>query len=252
MSTPWIIIPTYQEADNLPPLIAAVREAAPVEATILVVDDNSPDGTGAIADDLAARHPDVRVLHRAGKGGLAGAYVAGFHAALDAGASHAIEMDADFSHDPADLPRLLAAAASGIDLVLGSRYVDGGGTPGWTRRRRWLSAGGGVYARAVLGLPFRDLTGGFRCFSASALRAIDIDTLTASGYAFQIETIFRAARAGCSVREIPIVFRERRHGTSKMSAAIAAEALWRVPAMRASMVASDRRRPAPHRSAMAS
>jgi dolichol-phosphate mannosyltransferase len=245
MGAPWIIIPTYDEAENLPPLIAAVRDAAtPAGATILVVDDDSPDGTGMLADGLARRHRDVRVLHRAGKGGLASAYVAGFHAALDAGASHAIEMDADFSHDPADIPRLLAEAATGTDLVLGSRYVDGGGTPGWARGRRWLSAAGGAYARAVLGLPYRDLTGGFRCFSASALRAIDIDTLTASGYAFQIETTFRAVRAGCSVREIPIVFRERRHGTSKMSAAIAAEALWRVPTMRAAALAGAGR-PAP-------
>jgi dolichol-phosphate mannosyltransferase len=248
---PWIIVPTYEEAENLAPLVAAVRAAVP-GAAILVVDDDSPDGTGAIADDLARLDPALRVLNRPGKGGLAGAYVAGFHAALDAGASHAVEMDADFSHDPADLPRLLAEAARGTDVVLGSRYVDGGGTPGWTRRRRWLSSAGGAYAQAVLGLPYADLTGGFKCFSASALRAIDLDTLTAKGYAFQVETTFRAVRAGCSVSEIPIVFSERRHGASKMSAGIAAEALWRLPAIRAAALRKDRSGAVPRRSAMAS
>jgi dolichol-phosphate mannosyltransferase len=237
MTAVWTVIPTYREAENIEPLVTAVRDALArvrpaVDWTVLVVDDDSPDGTGLIADDLARRHPDVRVLHRAGKGGLASAYAEGFDLAMEAGADHVVEMDADFSHDPADLGRLLAAAAAGFDVVLGSRYVDGGATPGWDRRRRWLSAGGGAYARAVLGLPQRDLTGGYKCLSAAAVRAIDPGSLTAKGYAFQVEATYRAVRAGCSVAEVPIVFHDRRHGTSKMSAGIAAEALWRLPLIR--------------------
>lgn len=244
MSAPWIVVPTYEEAENLPTLVAGVRRAAP-QATVLVVDDSSPDGTGEIADALAARDAAVRVLHRPRKDGLASAYVAGFRAALDAGATHAVEMDADLSHHPADLPRLLTAAQHGADVVLGSRYVDGGGTVGWTRGRRWLSRGGSAYARWVLGLPFRDLTGGFKCLSASALRAIDLDTITARGYAFQVETTFRAARAGCTIVEIPIVFRERERGASKMSPAVVAEAVWRVPAIRLWAHGRERRHAGP-------
>jgi dolichol-phosphate mannosyltransferase len=230
MTRAWIVIPTYNEAENLPALIAAVR--AEIAASILVVDDNSPDGTGRIADALAAAHPDVHVLHRTAKAGLAAAYVAGFQRALAEGADYVLEMDADFSHDPADLPRLLAAARAGADVVLGSRYVAGGGVDGWSLDRRILSRAGGLYARLVLGSPVRDLTGGFKCFHAGALRKIGLDALAADGFAFQVETTFLAARAGLQIEELPIVFRERRAGRSKMSPAIAAEALWRIPALR--------------------
>ena len=172
------------------------------------------------------------MLHREEKAGLAAAYVAGFQRALAEGADYVLEMDADFSHDPADLPRLLAAAEAGADVVLGSRYVAGGGVDGWSLDRQILSRAGGAYARAVLGSPVRDLTGGFKCFRADALRAIGLDSLEAEGYAFQIETTFLASRAGLRIEEIPIVFHERRAGASKMSPAIAAEALWRVPGLR--------------------
>jgi dolichol-phosphate mannosyltransferase len=233
----WIVIPTYNEAENLPSLVAAVRAelavaGSGVDCSILVVDDNSPDGTGHIADALAAAHRDVHVLHRPEKAGLAGAYVAGFRLALAAGADYVLEMDADFSHDPADLPRLLAAARKGADVVLGSRYVPGGRVHGWSRDRRLLSRAGGLYARAVLGSSIRDLTGGFKCFRAQSLRAIDFDSFSADGYAFQVETTYRAARAGLRIEELPIVFSERRAGRSKMSLAIAAEAILRIPGMR--------------------
>jgi dolichol-phosphate mannosyltransferase len=230
MTLAWVVIPTYNEAENLPALIAAVR--AEITASILVVDDNSPDGTGRIADALAAAHPDVHVLHRPGKAGLAAAYVAGFQRALSEGAEYVLEMDADFSHDPADLPRLLEAARAGADVVLGSRYVEGGGVDGWSLDRQILSRAGGLYARLVLASPIRDLTGGFKCFRAGALRQIRLDALAADGFAFQVETTFLAARAGLRIEELPIVFRERRAGRSKMSPAIAAEAIWRIPAMR--------------------
>jgi dolichol-phosphate mannosyltransferase len=230
MTQAWIVIPTYNEAENLPALVAAVR--AEIAASILVVDDNSPDGTGRIADELAADHPDVHVLHRPGKAGLAAAYVAGFQHALAEGADYVLEMDADFSHDPADLPRLLEAARTGADVVLGSRYVPGGGVDGWSLDRQILSRAGGLYARFVLGSSIRDLTGGFKCFRAGALRAIGLDALAADGFAFQVETTFRAARAGLRIEELPIVFRERQAGRSKMSLAIAAEAIWRIPVMR--------------------
>jgi dolichol-phosphate mannosyltransferase len=240
MTQAWIVIPTYNEAENLPALVAAVR--AEIAASILVVDDNSPDGTGRIADELAAAHRYVHVLHRDAKAGLAAAYVAGFQRALAEGADYVLEMDADFSHDPADLPRLLAAAEAGADVVLGSRYVPGGGIEGWSLDRQILSRGGGFYARVVLGSSVRDLTGGFKCFRASALGAIGLESLAADGYVFQIETTFLAARAGLQIEEIPIVFHERRAGASKMSPAIAAEALWRVPGMR---LAARRRKNAP-------
>ena len=237
MTRAWIVIPTYNEAENLAPLIAAVRAAmaagAPdVASAILVVDDNSPDGTGRIADQLAARHAGVHVLHRPGKSGLAGAYVAGFRRALAAGADYVLEMDADFSHDPADLPRLLDAARAGSDVVLGSRYVAGGGVEGWSLDRQLLSRAGGLYARAVLGSSIRDLTGGFKCFRSDSLHAISLDALTADGYAFQVETTYRAEREGLRIEELPIVFRERQAGRSKMSPAIALEAIRRIPAMR--------------------
>jgi dolichol-phosphate mannosyltransferase len=245
MTRAWIVIPTYNEAENLPSLVAAVRTATAavgpgMDCSILIVDDNSPDGTGRIADGLAAADGAVRVLHRPQKAGLAGAYIAGFRLALGAGADYVVEMDADFSHDPADVPRLLAAAQAGADVVLGSRYVPGAGVDGWPWARRLLSRAGGLYARAVLGSSVRDVTGGFKCFRAQALRAIDFDTFAAGGYAFQVETTYRAARAGLRIEEVPIVFSERRAGSSKMSLAIAAEAVLRIPAMR---LAADRAAP---------
>ena len=234
MSGPaWVIIPTYDEAENLAPLVAAVRAAlAGEDFRILVVDDGSPDGTGLVAERLAAEDPRVGVLHRPRKAGLAQAYVAGFSHALAAGAGHVLEMDADFSHDPADVPRLLAHARAGADLVLGSRYVDGGGVRNWGLRRRILSRGGCLYARAMLRVPVRDLTGGFKCFSAECLRAIDFASARSEGYAFQVELTNRALRRGCRVVEVPIVFHERREGSSKMSGRIAVEAAWRVPLLR--------------------
>jgi dolichol-phosphate mannosyltransferase len=237
MIAAWVVIPTYEERENLEEVVARTRAALahcepPVGGTVLVVDDASPDGTGELADALAREHADVRVLHRTRKGGLGGAYLAGFAEALAGGADLVIEMDADLSHDPADLPRLIAAARDGADLVLGSRYVPGGGVEGWSLHRRLLSRAGGRYAAAVLGLPVADLTGGFKCFRASALRALDRDEVQSRGYAFQVELTFRAVRAGLEVAEVPIVFREREHGRSKMSPAIAFEALWKVPGLR--------------------
>lgn len=226
---PWIVLPTYDEAQNLEPMVAALRTH---DVHVLVVDDNSPDGTGAIADRLAGQDPQVHVLHRPRKAGLGRAYVAGFTRALAEGAGHVLEMDADFSHDPGDVPRLLTAAREGADLVLGSRYVKGGGVENWGLSRRVLSRGGCVYARAVLRVPVRDLTGGFKCFSAAALRTIDFATARSEGYAFQVELTNRVLRRGLRVVEIPIVFRERREGQSKMSSRIAVEAAWRVPALR--------------------
>jgi dolichol-phosphate mannosyltransferase len=220
-----VVIPTYEEAENLAALVAAVRAA--LDCTIGIVDDGSPDGSGEIADALADW-----VIHRERKQGLASAYVAGFRRALADGADYVLEMDADFSHDPADLPRLLDAAWAGADVVLGSRYVEGGGVEGMPLYRRLLSRGGSAYARAVLGCPLRDLTGGFKCFRADALRAIDLDAIAATGFAFQVEATYRAVRAGLLVEEVPIVFHERRAGHSKLSAGIAAEALWRIPALR--------------------
>ena len=237
MTSVWVVLPTYDERENLPTVVALTRATLascdpPVDGTVLVVDDASPDGTGELADQLAREHADVRVHHRPGKGGLGGAYLAGFDLALAGGADLIIEMDADLSHDPADLPRLIEAARHGADVVLGSRYLPGGGVEGWSLHRRLLSRAGGRYAAAVLGLPFTDLTGGFKCFRAGALRALDGDLVHSRGYAFQIELTFHAARAGLEIAEIPIVFREREHGTSKMSPAIALEAMWRVPLMR--------------------
>jgi dolichol-phosphate mannosyltransferase len=233
----WLVLPTFNEADNLRPIVDAAREAlapaAPEGYRILVVDDGSPDGTGRIADELADAHEEVCVLHRPGKGGLGRAYLAGFDAALRGGAGHVLEMDSDFSHDPADLARLLGAAHEGADLVLGSRYVEGGGVTEWHAMRRAVSRGGCLYARAVLGLEVRDLTGGFKCFRREVLEAIDLPTVRSQGYAFQVELTYRAVRRGFRVVEVPIVFHERREGASKMSGRIALEAIWRVPQMRA-------------------
>jgi dolichol-phosphate mannosyltransferase len=202
-----------------------------VPHTVLIVDDNSPDGTGRIADALAERHSEVRVLHRASKQGLGRAYLAGFGMALDNGAELIMEMDADFSHDPADLPRLIAAAGA-ADLVLGSRYVPGGDVENWGAVRRAVSWGGCAYARIVLGVPVRDLTGGFKCFNRRVLEALDLSQVHADGYGFQIELTYRAVQAGFTVTEVPIRFRERRVGQSKMTARIALEAVWKVPALR--------------------
>lgn len=227
----WLVLPTYNEAANLERILAAIRPRLPDRRRVLIVDDSSPDGTGEIADRLAAAHDDVEVLHRTRKDGLGPAYVAGFRRALAGGAELIAQMDADHSHDPADLPRLVAATAD-ADLVLGSRYVDGGGVSEWGPLRRLISRGGSAYARTVLGLGINDLTGGFKVFRRPALEAIDLETIPSLGYAFQVETTYRAARSGFRVVEVPIVFRDRRVGESKMTAAIVFEAAWRVPAMR--------------------
>ena len=230
----WLILPTYNEAENLEPLVHAALpqlEASGLPHTVLVVDDGSPDGTGQIADRLASELEQVQVLHRERKEGLGRAYLAGFAVALAQGADLVLEMDSDFSHDPADLPRLIAAA-SAADLVLGSRYVPGGGVEDWGVVRRTLSYGGCLYARALLGIPVRDLTGGFKCFHRRVLENIDLNGVHADGYGFQIELTYRAVKRGFTVTEVPIRFRERRVGTSKMNARIALEAVWKVPALR--------------------
>ena len=228
----WIVLPTYCEAANVGPMVAALRAAAPAGTRILVVDDASPDGTGRIADALAARDPHVAVLHRAGRRGLGPAYVAGFARALAEGAGAVVEIDCDFSHDPALVPVLLDAVHGGADLALGSRYVPGGGIEGWSGWRRAVSRAGNGYARRVLRVPVRDLTGGLKCFRAEALEAIDFGTARARGYAFQVELTYRVLRAGLRVVELPITFRERREGSSKLTGHVAFEAAWRVPAMR--------------------
>jgi dolichol-phosphate mannosyltransferase len=231
----WVVIPTYDEAANIEPVVTAVRTAlagAPEGLRILIVDDGSPDGTGEIADGLATRHAEVEVLHRPAKGGLGAAYVAGFDHALARGATYVLEMDADLSHDPAALPRLLDPARAGADVVLGSRYVDGGGVEDWPASRRLVSRLGCWYARTVLGAPVRDLTGGFKCFRATSLLALDHHSARAHGYAFQVELTQRALRLGQRVVEVPIVFRDRQAGRSKMSGGIALEAAWRVLALR--------------------
>jgi dolichol-phosphate mannosyltransferase len=236
---PWLILPTFNEAENIEPVVAAARAAlaaaAPDGFRILVVDDDSPDGTGEIADRLAAAYPgEVEVLHRAARTGLGPAYLAGFARALDGGAGFVCEMDADLSHDPADLPRLLDAVRAGAGLALGSRYVDGGGIADWGPLRRAISRGGSWYARRVLRVGVRDLTGGFKCFRADVLRAIDLPSVRSHGYAFQVELTYRTVCAGFDVVEVPIVFRDRRRGESKMSWRIAVEAAWLVPAIRKS------------------
>jgi dolichol-phosphate mannosyltransferase len=227
----WVILPTYNEAENLERIVGAVLQALPASRRVLIVDDNSPDGTGEIADRLSATNESIAVLHRNRKEGLGPAYLAGFRVALEAGAERIIEMDADFSHDPSFLPKLIAATDD-ADLAIGSRYVPGGGITDWGPMRRFISRGGSAYARVALGLPIRDLTGGFKCFRRIVLETIDLDTIEARGYAFQVETTYRAIKAGFRVVEVPIVFKDRTDGTSKMSKAIVAEAMWRVPAMR--------------------
>jgi dolichol-phosphate mannosyltransferase len=227
----WVILPTYNEAENLERIVAAVLEQLPPSRRILVVDDNSPDGTGEIADRLAEADDSVAVLHRETKEGLGPAYLAGFRVALEGGAQRIIEMDADFSHDPGYLPDLIAATDD-ADLAIGSRYIPGGGVSDWGPMRRFISRGGSAYARVALGLPVKDLTGGFKCFRREVLESINLDTIEARGYAFQVETTYRAIKAGFRVVEVPIVFKDRTDGSSKMSRAIVAEAMWRVPAMR--------------------
>jgi len=233
---PWLILPTYNEAANVEAILEAsgsvLSAAAPEGFRVLVVDDGSPDGTGALADAMAERHDWVRVLHRTEKGGIGPAYLAGFGHALEQGAGYVMEMDCDFSHDPADLARLLAAARGEADLALGSRYVPGGEVRDWGLWRKLISEGGSTYARLVLGLKVRDLTGGFKCFRREVLEAIRFDEVRSRGYAFQVELTYRAVQAGFRVTEVPIVFRDRQHGQSKMSWRIAAEAMWLVPRLR--------------------
>jgi dolichol-phosphate mannosyltransferase len=224
-----VCLPTYNERENLERMIDAL---APLGVGVLVIDDNSPDGTGELADRLTAERDWLSVLHRDRKEGLGPAYLAGFGHVLAGDADYVLEMDCDFSHDPADVPRLIAACEAGADLALGSRYVAGGGTENWGLARRLVSAGGSLYARTLLGLPVRDLTGGFKCFRREVLETIDLAAVEAKGYAFQIELTYRAIRGGFRVVEVPIVFRDRTHGKSKMSRRIFLEAVARVPALR--------------------
>ena len=226
-----ICLPTYNERENLEPMLRALGGLGLEGLEVLVIDDSSPDGTGEIADRLAAELGWVHVLHRERKEGLGPAYLAGFRRALELGADLVFEMDCDFSHDPADVPRLVEAAER-ADLVLGSRYVAGGGTRNWGLVRRFISRGGSLYAQVLLQLGIRDLTGGFKCYRRRVLETIDLDAIDSRGYAFQIETTYRAIRAGFSVVEVPITFADREVGGSKMSKAIVLEAIWKVPALR--------------------
>jgi dolichol-phosphate mannosyltransferase len=229
----WVVLPTYNEADNLGPVSSAILAALPA-ATLLVVDDNSPDGTGRLADELATNDPRIRVLHRTAKQGLGRAYLDGFTLALGEGATTVVQMDADFSHDPVALPGLVAPVVEGrADLVIGSRYAPGGGVVDWGIGRRIVSRGGSLFARTVLALGPRDLTGGFKAWRAATLAAVPFDGVHAGGYVFQIEMTFRASRAGGRIHEIPITFRDRRVGLSKMSRRIIVEALVVVVQLRA-------------------
>lgn len=221
-----VVVPTYNERDNLEPLLTRLHAAVP-DAHVLVVDDASPDGTGELADKLAAADGRVRVLHRAGKAGLGAAYLAGFASALEDGYQVVVEMDADGSHAPEDLPALLAALDD-ADLVLGSRYVPGGRTVNWPAYRQWISRGGNLYSRLALGVPIRDITGGYRAFRRQVLAELALADVASQGYCFQVDMAYRAAQAGFRVREVPITFTERERGSSKMSHTIVAEALWRV------------------------
>jgi dolichol-phosphate mannosyltransferase len=226
-----ICLPTYNERENLEPMLRALEGVLGPDDRVLVIDDDSPDGTGELADRLAAELGFVDVLHRPEKEGLGPAYLAGFRVALDAGAQLIVEIDCDFSHDPLDLPRLLTAADE-ADVVLGSRYVSDGGIENWGLLRRAISAGGSLYARLLLGVPVRDLTGGFKVFRRAVLEAIPLDRVRSRGYAFQIELTYRALRRGFRVVEVPIRFADRAVGGSKMSRAIVLEAIWKVPLLR--------------------
>ncbi len=231
----WLILPTYNEAENIRPFIEAVMPAliaCTSERAILIVDDNSPDGTGRIADALAAEHPIIEVLHRPEKEGLGRAYLAGFKVALDKGAEYICEMDSDFSHNPRYLPDLIEAAFSDADLVLGSRYIEGGDVTDWGATRRFISRAGCLYARKLLGIEVRDLTGGLKCFTRKVLESIDLDSVSSDGYAFQVELTYRAIKKGFKVVEVPIVFSDRRVGESKMSNRIVLEAAAKVPLLR--------------------
>jgi len=228
----WVVLPTYNERDNIASMVSAINASLP-SANILIVDDNSPDGTGQLADALAESEPRVSVLHRPGKAGLGEAYRAGFAEVLEQpGLGAIIQMDCDFSHDPADLPRLLDALSAGADLAIGSRYVRGGSTPGWDLRRRIISRSGSLFARSVLLLPYRDLTGGFKAWRPDLLRQLMASTAYAQGYGFQIEMTWLAHRGGARVTELPIAFRDRELGESKMSGAIMREALLMVLGLR--------------------
>jgi dolichol-phosphate mannosyltransferase len=229
-----VCLPTYNERENLEPMVGALGAHG---VGVLVIDDSSPDGTGAVADRLAAEHAWVSVLHRPRKEGLGPAYLAGFRQALEAGAELVLEMDCDFSHDPADVPRLIAAAEAGADLVLGSRYVPGGSVGNWGLGRRLVSRGGSLYAQLLLGARVRDLTGGFKCYRRRVLETINLGAIRSRGYAFQIETTYRTLRAGFRVEEVPIAFVDREAGGSKMSNAIVVEAVWKVPALRLAALA---------------
>jgi len=236
----WIVVPTYNEAGNLHELVSRLLPAlSEHDARLLIVDDGSPDGTGRLAERLAAVHPELCVLHRASKDGIGAAYLDGFRAALAAGASRLVQMDADLSHRPEDVPRLIEAARI-ADIAIGSRYVVGGSTPDWSLVRRVISRGGSAYARTVLGLGVRDLTGGFKCWNRRALEAVDFDRVLGRGYVFQIEMTYRALLAGMQVEELPIEFRDRTEGESKMRGAIVLEAMLRVPQLRRAV---PRRRP---------
>ena len=231
-----ICLPTYDELENLEPMLRALGAVLGHDDRVLVIDDNSPDGTGELADRLASELEGVEVLHRPHKEGLGPAYLAGFRRALELGAELVVEIDCDFSHDPADVPRLLEAAGE-ADLVLGSRYVPGGSVENWGAVRRAISAGGSLYARLLLGVPIRDLTGGFKCFRREVLETIDLEAIHSKGYAFQIELTYRALRRGFRVKEVPIRFVDREVGGSKMSRSIVLEAIWKVPLLRLAALA---------------
>ncbi len=245
----WVIVPTYDEAENVGTLVDAALTAlssleAPLAGHLLIVDDDSPDGTGVVADELASQHSRLEVLHRPRKAGIAAAYAAGMTYALRRGAAYVCQMDADGSHDAADLPRLIMAAHT-ADVALGSRWVAGGAVEGWPLRRHLLSRFGGAYASAALGMPIRDPTGGFKCFRAAALRSVGLADLRGDGYVFQVETTYRALCLGLRVVEVPILFRERVRGRSKLTSAIAFEAAWRTPLLRWSVPAARPSRPDP-------
>ncbi|HXH97262.1 MAG TPA: polyprenol monophosphomannose synthase [Gaiellaceae bacterium] len=229
MPSAVVCLPTYNERENLERMLHAL---VALGVRVLVIDDNSPDGTGELADRLAGELDEVSVLHRERKEGLGPAYLAGFRQVLRGDVSYVLEMDCDFSHAPADVPRLIEACANGADIALGSRYVAGGGTENWSRARRFVSAGGSLYARSLLGVGIRDLTGGFKCFRREVLERLDLAAIHSKGYAFQIETTYRALRAGFHVVEVPILFSDRTEGASKMSRTIFLEAVVRVPALR--------------------